>query len=385
MSTSSAEPLVATMVEPLERLVAFEPVPLPVISVYLNTQSDQHGRDPEVVPYLEREFKTLARTWPAGSPEHKSFDQDVERIVAYVKEQIDPAANGVAIFACHGANEFFEALQFSAPVSDNRIYVYNQPHLYHLAKIDDQYPRYAAVVTDANTARIFVFGLGQTIDIDEIKGKKVHRVKVGGWSQARYQRRVGNAHQQHVNEVVERLEEIVREEGIVRVIVAGDSAIVALIEQEMPHLAAIVETMNLDVHASEQEVLKATLEKLQQDESLATAEKVQRLIDEARGRGLAVVGPDATLEALANGQVDELLISGSMDQNHPDPEAVEAILAPEIPDASGGMESEEPRRASLPDLLITKAKQTGASITFVEEAGLLDPVDGVGAFLRWRA
>jgi peptide subunit release factor 1 (eRF1) len=49
------------------------------------------------------------------------------------------------------------------------------------------------------------------------------------------------------------------------------------------------------------------------------------------------------------------------------------------------MESEEPRRASLPDLLITKAKQTGASITFVEEAGLLDPVDGVGAFLRWRA
>jgi peptide subunit release factor 1 (eRF1) len=230
-----------------------------------------------------------------------------------------------------------------------------------------------------------VFGLGQTIDIDEIKGKKVHRVKVGGWSQARYQRRVGNAHQQHVNEVVERLEEIVREEGIVRVIVAGDSAIVALIEQEMPHLAAIVETMNLDVHASEQEVLKATLEKLQQDESLATAEKVQRLIDEARGRGLAVVGPDATLEALANGQVDELLISGSMDQNHPDPEAVEAILAPEIPDASGGMESEEPRRASLPDLLITKAKQTGASITFVEEAGLLDPVDGVGAFLRWRA
>jgi len=38
-----------------------------------------------------------------------------------------------------------------------------------------------------------------------MKGKKVHRVKVGGWSQARYQRRVGNAHQEYVKDVIERL------------------------------------------------------------------------------------------------------------------------------------------------------------------------------------
>ena len=123
-------------------------------------------------------------------------------------------------------------------------------------------------MTDANNARIFVFGLGQTIDVEEIKGKKVHRVKVGGWSQARYQRRVGNAHQQHAKEVIERLQEIVRKEGIERVVVAGDPVIVPLIEQEMPQeLAAMIETMKLDVHASEQDVFKATLEKLQQEET----------------------------------------------------------------------------------------------------------------------
>ena len=145
MSTQPAEPLVATIDEPLERLVAFEPVPLPVLSVYLNTQPDQHGRDPELISYLQREFKALARTWPASSPERNSFDEDVERIIAYAEERIDPAANGVAIFACHGAGDFFEALQFSAPLSDNRIYVYHQPHLYHLTKLSEQYPRYAAV------------------------------------------------------------------------------------------------------------------------------------------------------------------------------------------------------------------------------------------------
>ncbi|HZI74696.1 MAG TPA: Vms1/Ankzf1 family peptidyl-tRNA hydrolase, partial [Gemmatimonadales bacterium] len=206
------------------------------------------------------------------------------------------------------------------------------------------------------------------------------------WSQARYQRRVGNAHQQHVKEVIERLQEIVRKEGIERVVVAGDPVIVPLIEQEMPQeLAAMIETMKLDVHASEQDVFKATLEKLQQEESSAAAEKVKRLFEDARGRGLAVLGPEETLEALANGQVDELLITGAMEQRHPEEEEVDAILAPEIPDSSGGTDSEEPRRASVPDLLITKAKQTSATVTFIEDASLLEPVDGVGAFLRWRA
>jgi predicted RNase H-like nuclease (RuvC/YqgF family) len=66
-----------------------------------------------------------------------------------------------------------------------------KPNLYHLAVLEEQYPRYAAVLTDMNAARIFVFGLGHGLDVEEVKGKKVHRVKVGGWSQARYQRRVG--------------------------------------------------------------------------------------------------------------------------------------------------------------------------------------------------
>jgi hypothetical protein len=39
-----------------------------------------------------------------------------------------------------------------------------------------------------------------------------------------------------------------------------------------------------------------------------------------------------------------------------------------IPDSEGGTESEEPRQASLPDLLVTKAKQTGATVTFIEDA-----------------
>jgi peptide subunit release factor 1 (eRF1) len=309
----------------------------------------------------------------------------VERIVSYVTDKIDSAANGVAIFACWGAEEFFEAIQLTTPVSDNRVYAYNQPHLYHLARLDEQYPRYAAVLTDTNMARIFVFGLGHVIDAEEVKGKKVHRVKVGGWSQARYQRRVGNAHHEHAREVIEHLAQIVREDHVSHIILAG-SVVIPLLEELLPQeMVPMVEVMKLDIHASEQDVLTATLAKLQEQEARTAAEKVDRLMHQYRARGLAVVGLHETLEALANGQVEELLISGALEESHPQPEEVEAVLAPEIPDAEGGTEGEKPRQASLPDLLVTKAKQTGATVTFIEDAALLESTGGVGAFLRWRA
>ena len=385
MASTITEPLASTLEEPLARLVAFEPTTFPVLSVYLNTQPDQHGRACDAAPYLHREFKALARTWAPSSPERRSFDRDVERIVSYVADKIDSAANGVAIFACWGAEEFFEAIQLTTPVSDNRVYAYNQPHLYHLARLDEQYPRYAAVLTDTNTARIFVFGLGHVIDAEEVKGKKVHRVKVGGWSQARYQRRVGNAHQEHAKEVIEHLAQIVREDHVSHIILAGDSVVIPLLQEQLPQeMVPMVEVMKLDIHASEQDVLTATLERLQEQEAKTAAEKVDRLMHQYRARGLAVVGLHETLEALANGQVEELLISSALEKSHPEPEEVEAILVPEIPDADGGTESEEPRQASVPDLLVTKAKQTGATVTFIEDAALLESIGGVAAFLRWR-
>jgi len=146
----------------------------------------------------------------------------------------------------------------------------------------------------------------------------------------------------------------------------------------------MVEVMRLDIHASDQNVLTATLAKLQEQEAKTAAEKVERLMQQYRARGLAVAGVQETLEALANGQVEELLISSALEENHPQPEEVQAILAPEIPDAEGGTQSEEPRQASLPDLLVTKAKQTSATVTFIEDAALLESIGGVAAFLRWR-
>jgi peptide subunit release factor 1 (eRF1) len=236
-----------------------------------------------------------------------------------------------------------------------------------------------------NTARIFVFGLDHVIGAEAVNGKKVHRVKVGGWSQARYQRRVGNAHLEHAKDVIERLAQIVREDKITHIILAGDSVVIPLLEEQLPRdLVSMVQVIKLDIHASEQDVLTATLAKLQGQEARTGAEKVERLMQQYRGRGLAVAGPQETLEALAKGQVEELLISGGLENSPPQREEVQAIVAPEIPDSEGRTTSKDPWHSSVPDLLVAKAKQTGATVTFIEDGALLESIGGVGGFLRWR-
>jgi len=391
MSSTLAEPLSSTTLssgfeESVTRLAAFEPRTFPVVSVYLNTQPDQHGRTPGVIPYLHREFKALARTFLRGSPELHSFERDVERVLAYAADEIDPAAHGVALFACWGVEKFFESIQLTSPFGANHVSADNQPHLYGLAEVDERYPRYAAVLADTNTACIQVLGA------EQVKGKKVHRVKVGGWSQARYQRRAGNAHLEHAKEVIEHLARIVREDKIVHVILAGDQVVIPLLEEQLPPgMIPMVEVMKLDIHAADKDVLTATLATLQREEGRTAAEKVEQLLQQYRGRHLAVVGPQETLDALTKGQVEELLISSGMEPNCaqseriPPEEVPQGALLLETPDATEeNAESSPLRQAPMPDLLVAKARQTGATVTIIEDSALLESAGGVGGFLRWR-
>src|SRR3989442_11187983 len=94
----------------LDRLAAFEPTEFPVISLYLNMQPDERGRD-HFDPFVRKELTARAKTYAPHSPERESVERDIERIHDYLRDNVRPSANGLAIFACAGANDFFEAVQ----------------------------------------------------------------------------------------------------------------------------------------------------------------------------------------------------------------------------------------------------------------------------------
>jgi peptide chain release factor subunit 1 len=344
----------------LDRLAAIEPGPAPVISLYLDTRPDGTGRRTydtflrKALPERTEGLSGLAR---------ESVDADIARIEQFLRDDVRKSTNGLAIFACT-ASALFEAVQLDVSLDTHELFLSATPHLYPLARVNDQYPRYAALLVNTNSARLFVFGLGATETHHAVSNVKTKRSQMGGWSQARYQRHIENFHLKHMKEVVEVLDRVVREESLSHIVVACDDvAKPTLLEQLPKHLhEKLVDVVALDMQTPEHEVLAHTMQLLQGKDAETDAEHVDAMITGWRGGGLGVAGVAATKRALEMGQVEELLIT-----------ATPAALG-----AKNGATTETANE------LVTLAQKTSARIRFVENTELLADVGGVGAILRFR-
>jgi peptide chain release factor subunit 1 len=341
--------------EQLDRLATFTPGPFPVVSLYLNLQADGRGKD-NVDPYLKKEFAERLRTYGAEAPERRSLENDRKKIVEYVGGR-SASANGLVVFSSSGA-DLFEAIQLSAPIDDHKLFIHDRPHVYPLAKLLDQYPRYLVLLADSHSARIFVIAVNAVERTERVESTKTKHHKMGGWSQARYQRHVENYHLQHAKEVADTVARIVRTEGIDRIIVRGEETILPLLRAQFPKEVSdrIVDTVRLELHASEKDVIETTIAALRQKDAEGDRERVDQLLDAYRGSGLACVGFEAVQKAFTLGQVDELLISGA-------------------PKAFG---------ETTADQLVSQARTTSARIRVIEDGSMLESVGDAGAFLRFR-
>jgi peptide chain release factor subunit 1 len=355
----------------LDRLAAFEPGPYPVVSLYLNLQPNARGRS-SVEPFLRKELGNRIDTY-AETPERQSLQRDAERIERYL-DGVAPSANGLAVFACDGTN-LFEAFQFAAPIELNRLCVSEQPHLYPLARLLDEYRRYLVLLADTNQARIFVFAVNAAERKEHIERTKTKRHKSGGMSQARYRRHLAHYHQQHAAEIAEVITRTVRDEKIDQVIISGDRPMVALLREHLPKDVdeRIVDVLKLNVRTPESTIVDATIAAMRAQDAQTDRERVDQLLGEYRANGLACLGLEATERALGRGQVDELVIAASPD----------AITDVKTRTAAG--EDNRTATEQAADSLITAARNTSATIRFIEDTAIAASIRGVGAFLRFKS
>jgi len=368
----------------LDKLLNFEPVDTPVISLYLDARADQHGQQ-NFLPFVRKQLTNRIKSYENESDEQTSLEEDFVRIVRYLESEVPPSVQGLAIFACSKANDWFEVGQFDAPFERNRLFVSDRPHLYPLARLNDQYRRYAVVLADTNRAQIFVFAAGHAVEHEEVENVKTKHTKVGGWSQARYQRHAENYHLQHAKEVIEMLERIVRDEGIEQIILAGDEAVVIpLLREQMPKPLEekVIDALTLTINTPEHELLEETLTAFRQHDSLTDMEKVERLLNEYRADDLGVGGVPETLAALSNGQVEEMLIAAKADSIQFDEEEVRKVL--ELYQTDERLPDPLDQRTVADELVRRANVLSSAKVTFIEDSTRLERMGGVGALLRYR-
>ena len=355
MATKSTTALETPLREQLDRLAAIEPSDRSIISLYLDMRTNENGQRTHVDTFLRNSFDEQARSLTGNA--RASFERSVERISQYIGNQAPKSAKGLAIFAST-AEDLFEAIPFDVPIERSSMHLDAVPHLYPLAQINDQYPRYAALLLDTNSADLYVFALGATKRRESVQGEKTRRTSMGGWSQARYQRRADNFHKQHIKEVVDLLDKVVAAERLNHIVVTCDEVAKPFLMEQLPkHLAEkVIDMANVDVKSiPEHELLTETMAALRKADAKTDAEQVQRMLDASRAGGLGVAGIEPTLRALEMRQVEELLIAARPD-----------------------------RVAGPVDELVAKAQQNSARIRFIEDENLLGDVGGVGALLRFK-
>ncbi len=348
------------MRELIRRLAEMEPSDLPVVSVYLDMRPQATGESPgrrsgEIL--LKDRLRELEKTFlPRGGP-LDSFRADAARIEQYLENEYAPAAAGLAIFACAGRT-LFETVEAGAPFH-NQVSAGPVPELFQLARLLDEQETAMVALVDSNTARLFVTRTGA---LEERGGPDEDSVSfqkrsMGGWSQARYQRHIEKHRTDFAGGVAIAIEELIQAEGAVRLILAGDEvAITPLRAALTPRPAArITDVLRIHIRTPRVEVLHEIAPVLAQAEAYDAHSTVERLIDAVRSDGLGVVGLERTRAALAQGQVDEL------------------VLDPEAP-------VDEVTRNTL----VRQAALTGATVEVVQGHSELLQLGGVGALLRYR-
>ncbi len=121
-------------------------------------------------------------------------------------------------------------------------------------------------------------------------------------------------------------------------------------------------------------------------------DKVEAAIGAHRAGNLGVVGPEATLDALIKGQVDELLLSANIDSlKKMSPRAAamandSTLMDPAVETAAGGEAAQaDPQVVRLADEFVTRAKNTSAKVTMIEDPELLQPLRRRGGVAALQA
>lgn len=196
-------------------------------------------------------------------------------------------------------------------------YLDNSPFLLPAARLLDDFETYAVVYADHARATIYLAALGKLKKKSRLRGEIKNHVRKGGWSQQRYERRRDKEIHYYCRAVLEKLTELVKSEGLRRIILAGDKILLGELEKRMtPSIRKqVVCCLPMEGKKEPHEIFRETLSSAAEEERREELWLRDAIYNEHGAGGRAVVGPADTLEALNRKRVRWLLVGPMEDVN----------------------------------------------------------------------
>jgi peptide chain release factor subunit 1 len=205
----------------------------------------------------------------------------------------------------------------------------------------------------------------------------------GGWSQGRYQRHIEKLVQDHFKDVATTLERLMRRLRRPRVVVVASEETRAELEEELSSEVrdAIIGWASAEAHATPAQLLKTVKPLLERWRAEQEADAVERWREAAGRNGRAASGWAQTLEAASDGRVELLLFHDGADHEAWQCPACGRVAAEPGKCPLDGTQMEESRDGL--DLAVHQTLAHGGTVWALRERQDLDPVEGIGAVLRY--
>lgn len=353
------------------------------VSLYLNVDP-MFNKKGDYIVHFKNMMKNTIETLDKSV--YKKVKEDLEKIDNYVLTNKRLFKKGLALLSSSKIS-FWKEYHIGVPVK-NELIVDKTPYTKPLMDILDNYQKYAVLLVDKESARIFVVHLGEVVEYGEVRTPGVPgKHKKGGWfalSQNHYERHIDFHVGLHLKDVVKKLSSFLSGEYIGRLIISGSDEAVSMVKG-MLHKTVfdkVIGNVKIEMFARTDEVLNkvepivSTFEKKQEDETVET------LITKALKNENAVLGPDNVLNALQEQKVMKLVILKDYEAIGYGCGSCGFLTVQKVdscPYCKGAIEAVD----YIVDLAGEKAIQQGALVEVVTENKRLQDAGGIGAFVRF--
>jgi hypothetical protein len=335
----------------LEELAAYKSEH-PIVSLYLHLDPRHRGSLDAYRARLRGLLKEAAQKAP---------QEDIAAIENYFDRDFDWSGRGVATFSSAGSG-WWQAYRFSVPVRSH-VYVNDKPFVMPLVDLLDTYGSYTVALLDQQAIRMFHIHLGEQVGTGKAEGEEIQRLKSSGGSGSGRTSRgddLQSAREEAVRGNLRRfadeLEAFCRRQGAVSHLLLGgvESTTSQFKGMLSPRLQNCLEgTFAISMQAHDKEVLSQSLAIIQKSQAASEAQLVEAIRVGAAKRAGGVVGLQPTLDAIAAGRVQKLVLA-------------EGSLSPEVADEA-----------------ITQALEYGGEVVLVDGDSPLAETEGIGALLRY--
>jgi peptide chain release factor subunit 1 len=307
---------------------------------------------------------------------------DFERLRQYFDGEFDrDGAQGLAVFTA-GPDNVWSVVGLPWKVAD-AARVADDFLLSPLVPLLGRGTGTLVAVVGREQGRVLALRGGRLREVADRTEETQGRHDQGGWSQARFQRHIDNLALAHFKEVAEELERRYRRLGRPRIVVVAGEETQAEFADVLPAELeeAVIGWTNADAHASDSELEALVQPFLDEWRQTREREAIERWREEVGKNALGVSGWADTLEAASDGRVELLLHQAGVQRDaHRCPACGRASLtATTCPLDGTTME----HRDDALDLAVRLTLAYGGDLLALEHGQDLEPVDGIGAVLRF--